>query len=1207
MSYKLFRATFFMLLYSGLCYGAGIIPLDLLRGIAGQTVTFETSLKPTPEPFLALTWSFNLTDSIITSTSVDVEGPGYEGRISLDKSTGSLVLRNLTEEDSGEYELIIVPYGAEAIHGHVSLEVLSEVSIPNMACPTENLIEGKSSVNLTCDAKGIVLDREWKKDGKPLQPGDTVVFYDGGRVLSISPVDRRDSGVFLCKVSNSISFDTAKCKLKVFYGPDEAIIDQDPVGAELEESVNLRCSAESLPKAKFSWKFKRSVMYGPEYYIEEMEKRHLGEYTCTAHNEITGLEASAVHTLRGSSYGAGVLPDNLVAIVGETVMFNTMLTPPPNPFLAITWRVLDISGTSTNVITSSSTNVTSPAYKDRITLFTQTGSLELRNVTLRDNGDYKVAIIPAGGAHQGGTCKLHIQELITNVVLVPNTTDLLESTSSVTMTCSFSTGSGLSFLWFNGSSEITASDRVQLTDGGSKLTIVGVTRYDQGPFRCLVFNLISNGTSNPVNLFISYGPENIRLTTSPSLEYFKKGSNIRLSCSASSRPPALFQWFLNGDPLSATGPLLVLTNVQENQSGNYSCHASNNKTQKYQTRISAITIVAPISSVEIKANATDILEFSGSVSLSCSTTGSLASFLWLNSSSEVTASENVKITNGGSMLTIVNVTRYDQGPFRCHVINPISNGTSKPVALSIIFGPENINLISSPSQEQYDEGSDISLVCLVDSGPPPLFRWFRNGDLLSYARPELQLLNIHLDQSGNYSCQAFNNKTLRNQTSAPVAISVTRSEISNVVIIPSTTEVGEFSSSVSLSCSCSGSFPSFSWRNGSAELTASERVHINDKGDVVTLTSVSRYDEGPFMCLVFNNFSNSTSRPVKLSINYGPEGIDLKLFPSQEYFERGSNISLTCSAASRPPAAFQWFLNGDLLPKTRPVLKLRNVQENQSGNYSCRAFNSKTLKDQTTQPSSIFIQTPVSNVVLTSNVTVMFEFHSVTMSCSFSTGSGLAFHWLNGSSPVTASERVNIMDGGSMLTIVNVTRFDQGPFRCNLSNGVSDEISRPMHLFIQHGPDSLTIEGPDSVHIGQHIMLHCSTMSLPTASFTWLFDGNPAGAHGPVYLITSSRGSDAGKYTCTAQNAVTGKSVTGHHKLNVLDFSDCDCSVAAGVVSAITIGCCLLIVIVSVLLAFGLKRRRRVSTRYPTHKRAKSMRLGHTDTYKIGAKSQSDV
>lgn len=82
-------------------------------------------------------------------------------------------------------------------------------------------------------------------------------------------------------------------------GPDTPTIDQKPIGAELEESVTLSCSADSLPAATFFWKFKRATMYGPVHYIDEMEEWHLGKYTCTAQNAVTGLEASVSHKLRG--------------------------------------------------------------------------------------------------------------------------------------------------------------------------------------------------------------------------------------------------------------------------------------------------------------------------------------------------------------------------------------------------------------------------------------------------------------------------------------------------------------------------------------------------------------------------------------------------------------------------------------------------------------------------------------------------------------------------------------------------------------------------------------------------------------------------------------------------------------------------------------------------------------------------------------------
>uniref|UniRef100_A0A673CNE8 Ig-like domain-containing protein n=1 Tax=Sphaeramia orbicularis TaxID=375764 RepID=A0A673CNE8_9TELE len=244
------------------------------------SVTFTTSLKPTDGPFLALTWSFNGTINVITSATADVVGQGYENRIELDKATGSLTLRNLTEKDSGTYEVIIIPFGA----------VQTQMSKPTINCPTGNVIEGQASLNLTCKSDGAV-SRKWMKDGKPLVAGGKFNFYDGGRVLSISPVDRTDTGAFYCNVSNGVSFDTATCSITVFYGPDRPTIIQKPIGAELEDSVTLFCSADSRPPAKFTWIFKNMHIFGPIHYIPEMEFRHLGRYTCKAHNTVTGQEA----------------------------------------------------------------------------------------------------------------------------------------------------------------------------------------------------------------------------------------------------------------------------------------------------------------------------------------------------------------------------------------------------------------------------------------------------------------------------------------------------------------------------------------------------------------------------------------------------------------------------------------------------------------------------------------------------------------------------------------------------------------------------------------------------------------------------------------------------------------------------------------------------------------------------------------------------
>ncbi|XP_073340700.1 cell adhesion molecule CEACAM5-like [Pagrus major] len=481
------------------------------------------------------------------------------------------------------------------------------------------------------------------------------------------------------------------------------------------------------------------------------------------------MEKAVIHfiilgVISGLTKGAGVLPDGpLNAAVGETVMFTITPTPSEKPF-TIAWTFRD-----RNIITFRGENTTGPEYEGRITLFISTGSLELRNLTCDDSGEYTVVILPQTGAQIVGSTTLKVEGPVSNVMVTPSSKDLVEFNSSVSLSCSAS-GCTLSFLWLDGTSVVTESDRFQLTDGGATLTIVNVTRSDQGRFRCHVSNPVKNGTSDPVNLSISYGPENVTFKLSPSQEYYEEGSEITLSCSAVSKPSALFYWFLNGIKLSHTGSEI---NIRINESGNYSCQAFNQKTLRYDTSSPlALFLHHNIHNVTVTPSSTDLVEFNSSISLSCYASGSSISFLWLNGTSEVTASDRFQLTDGNSTLTIANVTRYDQGPFRCHVFNPVSTATSDPVTLSISYGPGNVILMLSPSQEDYVEGSNITLSCSAVSRPSALFYWLLNGDYLSDIGPELKLVNIQMNQSGNYGCQAFNNKTLRYETSQSLVVSV---------------------------------------------------------------------------------------------------------------------------------------------------------------------------------------------------------------------------------------------------------------------------------------------------------------------------------------------------------------------------------------------------------------------------------------------------
>ena len=68
----------------------------------------------------------------------------------------------------------------------------------------------------------------------------------------------------------------------------------------------------------------------------------------------------------------------------------------------------------------------------------------------------------------------------------------------------------------------------------------------------------------------------------------------------------------------------------------------------------------------------------------------------------------------------------------------------------------------------------------------------------------------------------------------------------------------------------------------------------------------------------------------------------------------------------------------------------------------------------------------------------------------------------------------------------------------------------------------MSIEGKSSAFAGQKVTLSCFALSVPPAIFTWSFHGNETGVNHTQYIIDKIEDTQAGNYTCTASNYVTG-------------------------------------------------------------------------------------
>ncbi|CAL8247463.1 unnamed protein product [Lota lota] len=290
----------------GVCVGESILPAGPLSGTVGRAVQFSTMLEPSTRPFISVGWSFRGRNFITyTVTGRDFVDETYANRVTLDRTTGSLELRNLALADSGEYLVSITPDGEQQKTGTIQLNVYALITGASITNPASSatLIAGKSAATLTCDAAaGNVSDRAWMMNGWPLLPSPgRVTFSADAKLLSMNPVLSDDHGNYQCRVSNPVSAMTAEYNLTVNFGPQNVSI-VGPREAPLGHRVLMRCRADSVPPPTYSWAVdgNETRVTNSTYIIERMEESNAGNYTCTVNNQVTKLVNSTLLSLRAS-------------------------------------------------------------------------------------------------------------------------------------------------------------------------------------------------------------------------------------------------------------------------------------------------------------------------------------------------------------------------------------------------------------------------------------------------------------------------------------------------------------------------------------------------------------------------------------------------------------------------------------------------------------------------------------------------------------------------------------------------------------------------------------------------------------------------------------------------------------------------------------------------------------------------------------------
>ncbi|XP_051535082.1 B-cell receptor CD22 isoform X2 [Myxocyprinus asiaticus] len=337
--------------------------------------------------------------------------------------------------------------------------------------------------------------------------------------------------------------------------------------------------------------------------------------------------------------------------------------------------------------------------------------------------------------------------------------------------------------------------------------------------------------------------------------------------------------------------------------------------------------------------------------------------------------------------------------------------------------------------------------------------------------------------------------------------------------------------SITISCNSRG-HPNVTieWFKNEKLISSESELRIED---------VKPDDSGDYNCQAKNKHGDNKSNVTSIRVKYGPKGVTV--LPSVNDLKEGEKLTLTCSVNdSNPPAnEFIWyFKNSKVQLQTTQTLTISPVTPNDMGSYHCEANNG--IKTAVSDKCWVAVKYSPRNIKIEGTTSVKVG-SSLTLNCSADANPNPTLYtWKHTPGP-TSSLLSSKTNGDGHLYIKAVTIQHAGQYTCDVSNSLGTKFSST-NVDVLYPPFELNFTMMREVREYEMISIICTVQSFPVSELTVTGPSNFRNMHDNGWNITKSTNmltvyfnvseSDAGWYTCTAQNLV-GSNKTGN-ELKVL-------------------------------------------------------------------------
>nr|XP_040029268.1 neural cell adhesion molecule 1b isoform X2 [Gasterosteus aculeatus aculeatus] len=303
--------------------------------------------------------------------------------------------------------------------------------------------------------------------------------------------------------------------------------------------------------------------------------------------------------------------------------------------------------------------------------------------------------------------------------------------------------------WFGPNGDRIEPNRPDITvtrndESSSTLTLYKAGEENAGTYKCVATNGDQQAESTvKVKIF-----QKVTFTNAPSPQEFNEGDNAILICDVISSPPPTVFWKYKGARIQMEKDVrfkvlpnnhLQIRGIKKTDEGSYICEGRLMARGEIDLRVIKVVVnVLPTIRVwQSEVNAT--ADVGQSAMLTCAVDGYPEPMVtWTRNEVVLEAGEKYSFNEDGSEMTLLDVTKLDEGEYTCIARNKAGE-SEKELSLRVFVKPKITYIVNQSTSEMEEQ---VTLTCEASGDPTPTISWssgehvFTEGEQASWTRPE---------------------------------------------------------------------------------------------------------------------------------------------------------------------------------------------------------------------------------------------------------------------------------------------------------------------------------------------------------------------------------------------------------------------------------------------------------------------------------------